>query len=102
MNFSKLLQVVFKERNLLLLGDISPTLIRLQPCTLSTETVEILYQIYGAKTKIKPGDVKMQMLYFSNSSREVLNKELAEVMEGMELTSLRYGGTDRERKEYCI
>lgn len=38
-NFSKLLQVVFKKGNLLFLDDISPTIVRLHPCALSTETV---------------------------------------------------------------
>lgn len=45
-NFSKLLQVVFKKGNLLFLGNISPTIIRLNPCTLSTETIGALKHRY--------------------------------------------------------
>lgn len=48
-NFSKLLQVVFQKGNLLFLGYISPTIIRLQPYTLSTETEEILGHEYSQK-----------------------------------------------------
>lgn len=50
-NFSKLLQVVFQKGNLLFLGDISPAIIRLPPCTLSTETEEILGHEYCASQK---------------------------------------------------
>lgn len=34
-------------------------------------------------------EVKLCLAYFSNSSREVLNKKLAEVVQGVELTSLQ-------------
>lgn len=40
-NFCKLVQVVFEKGNLLFLGDISPTIILLHLCTLSTEKAQI-------------------------------------------------------------
>lgn len=40
--------------------------------------------------------VRQVLAYFSNASREVLNKKLAEVVQGVELTSLRHKEKDSE------
>lgn len=89
-NFSKLLQVVFQEGNLLFLGDIPAAVIRLHPCTLSTQQWGRFFFSHKCRWESARPGVVDGAAYFSDTEGEILNEKLAKVVEGVELTGLRH------------
>lgn len=85
MNFRKLIQVVLKKGDLLFLGWTPPTIIRLH--------LSALEQRWGEKVRESDhcmGSVCLRWGWTHpfNSSREVVNKKLPQVVKGLEFTGL--------------